>query len=360
MIKKKKYHGEDSMINVFDITEFGAVGDGICDCTQAIQTALDEAAKCRGKVIVPSGKYLTGKLNMSGSMVTLEGSSAWAFRENASTLILKDDISDCLLDITGAFGCCIKGIGLEGSKIGKNIHGIKLYWSEYNGGGSEDTPTIDNCRISGFSGDGVHLEHIWCFSVRHSMLAFNMGAGLFIDGWDGFLLDNWFTFNQKGGLNGKVASSLTCTGNRVEWNRKGGFILPKGDSYNITGNFFDRTYGPALIMGGDDKNSCVDAVAVTGNIFRRNGASDKNESLESPDMSTHISMKNCTNITVTGNTMRTGIGDNGLGNESPDYAFILTDCKNCIIENNVVGTGALKKSFIFNGDNTASIIANNI
>lgn len=349
------------MINVFDITDFGAVGDGVFDCTSAIQSALDKAAGCMGKVVVPPGKYLTGRLKINGSRVALEGTSAWSFGYNGSSiLILNDEKTDCLLDITGAVGCCIRGICLDGAKKGVNIHGIKLYWDKYNGGGREDTPTIDDCRISGFSGDGVHLEHIWCFSVRHSMLGYNKGAGLFIDGWDGFIMDNWFTDNKNGGLRGKLASSLTCTGNRVEWNRKGGFILPKGDSYNITGNFFDRTYGPALIMGSSDKVGWLDTATVTGNIFRRNGASDENESIDSPDMCSHIYMENCVGITIVGNTLRSGKGDNGFGNESPDYAFVLTDCKKCIIKDNTISTGVLEQSFVFKGDNSTCIVSDNI
>ena len=46
------------MVNVFDITEFGAVGDGATDSTEAIQKAMDAAKDCMGKVVVPPGKYM--------------------------------------------------------------------------------------------------------------------------------------------------------------------------------------------------------------------------------------------------------------------------------------------------------------
>ena len=52
------------MINVFDVTEFGAVGDGVCDCTEAFQRAIDEAEKVKGTVIVPPGTYISATLYM--------------------------------------------------------------------------------------------------------------------------------------------------------------------------------------------------------------------------------------------------------------------------------------------------------
>lgn len=45
-----------------------------------------------------------------------------------------------MIDITGAFGCAIRGMCLCGNQLGENIHGIKLYWDKYNGGSGVLSP----------------------------------------------------------------------------------------------------------------------------------------------------------------------------------------------------------------------------
>jgi hypothetical protein len=272
----------------------------------------------------------------------LSGTSAWLFGGYGGSIFeLNTDETDCMIDITGAFGCQISGMNLKGGDLGTNIHGVKLYWPEYNGGGKEDTPTIDDCKIGHFSGDGVHLEHIWCFSVRHSMLCFNRGAGLFIDGWDGFVLDNWFSANQRGGmLGGKFVASVTATGNRVEWNRVGGIVIPCGDTMNITGNYFDRSGGPALKLGA--ANGSIDSVTVTGNLLNRSGK--PGEGLETEEENSHVLMERCVNVTFTGNTMRRGRDDGDQGVWSPDTCMVIKDCDYCVFANNVMHHGSMKRT----------------
>lgn len=344
------------MKTIFNVLDYGAVNDGKTISTNAIQKAIDDAGLCQGKVIIPPGEYLVGKLYLKGKGITLEGSAAWSYRApGGSILKLCDDSVDCMIDITSSFGCSIVGLNLVGNDLYKDkpIHGIKLYWDKYNGGSEEDTPLIDGCKISNFSGDGIHFEHVWCFSVRHSMLAYNKGNGLFVDGWDGFVLDNWFSYNEGYGFcGGNVVASITATGNRVEWNKSGGFRIPFGDSLNFTGNFFDRGEGPAIYLGGD-KN--VSLVTITGNIFRRPGASENDIGYDS----CHLKLVNCSNLTVSGNTMRLGRNDGGGGVLSPNYGFVIQKCDTCIVTNNTMMKSVLKELFVVN-DNKNCIIENNI
>src|SRR5512145_1581646 len=56
----------------FNLNRFGAKGDGLTDCTAAFRRAIDECAKAGGgKVVVPTGTYLTGAIHLK-SNVNLE------------------------------------------------------------------------------------------------------------------------------------------------------------------------------------------------------------------------------------------------------------------------------------------------
>src|SRR5687767_14689446 len=53
----------------FPITKYGAVGDGVASCTDAIRTAI---AACRaaggGRVVVPAGRFLTGAIRLESGV----------------------------------------------------------------------------------------------------------------------------------------------------------------------------------------------------------------------------------------------------------------------------------------------------
>ena len=334
------------MNTIFNIVDFGAVPDGKTDSTAAIQKALDAAGACMGEVVVPPGVYKTRKLVMRPK-TKLSGTAAWLFGAYGGSIFeLDENETECMIDITGAFGCQISGMNLDGNRIGERVAGVKLAWPEYNGGGKEDTPTIDDCRIGRFTGDGVRLEHIWCFSLRHSQLYSNGGAGLYVDGWDGFIIDNWFSANRNGGiLGGPVASSITATGNRVEWNRVGGFVIASGTAMNVTGNYFDRSGGPALKLGSPAGN--IDSFTITGNLIYRSGK--PGEGLETEEENSHVLMDHCVNVTFTGNTLRYGRDDGGNGTWSPDIDLVIKNCDYCVFAENVMHHGAMKENVRWDG-----------
>lgn len=53
----------------FVITDFGAVGDGKTDCTEAIKKAIEACAnKGGGRVIVPAGEFVTGAIHLESNV----------------------------------------------------------------------------------------------------------------------------------------------------------------------------------------------------------------------------------------------------------------------------------------------------
>jgi len=332
-----------------NVRELGATGDGKTDDTKAIQRALDAAGEVRGAVFVPLGVYLCADLQMR-SNTALVGVPTWDYRKPGGTVLrLTSGAAKCLLNIAGAAGATMDGLALDGAGLGKSIHGIFLNKPDY--GKHEDAFRIERCQVVRFTGDGVNLAHAWCFSVRHSMLAYNLGDGLSLRGWDGFLSDNWFSGNKRAGFAARDENaSVTFTCNRVEWNGQEDLLITGGDGYQITGNFFDRagTCGMALRNG---RRRCFQ-MTVTGNYFKRSG---KNADAASHD-SSHIFMEGAEGVTCVSNNFQAGRDDGGTGVWSPAYGIVCKNLENCVIANNVLHEGALRQLIVDEGGHGEGVV----
>ncbi|MCX5659898.1 MAG: right-handed parallel beta-helix repeat-containing protein [Planctomycetota bacterium] len=325
-----------SALTGFNVREFGAKGDGVADDTAAFQAALDAAGSARGTVFVPDGVYLCGTIRMPPHTGLL-GNPTWGYREGSGALLrLRDAAGPCLIDITGAVGATINGLSLDGRDLGSGVHGIHMAPNPDKK--EEDTPHIERCHISHFSGDGIRLDPAWCFSVRSCEIIFNKGNALAIRGWDGFILDNWFSGNQGAGYTSLgPTASVTMTGNRIEWNAKGGIHVAGGGHYNITGNYIDRSGGPAIHLTTRDGGPC-NCFTVTGNVIYRSG---KPEWTTSDLDSAHVRLEGAHGLVFVGNSMCVGMDDGG-GKSSPQYGIVLKDLRNAVIANNTLHIAALK------------------
>jgi hypothetical protein len=318
----------DTLLNV---RQFGAKGDGKTDDTKSIQSTIDAAAERGGSVYVPPGLYPSAELQMRPH-VSIIGIPAWDYEHGFGSVIrLSDEHARCLLNITGAFGATVAGLSLDGGHLGRGVHGVWLNKPDY--GKQEDTFRIERCQIANFSGDGVRLTRAWCFSIRHSMIAYNGGDGISLRGWDGFLLDNWLSGNHGAGFAAREENaSCTFTANRIEWNREGMLIIG-GNGYNITGNFFDRagTCGLAVVGGKQ--------MSISGNFVKRSGK------IAAPGTydSSQIRLERTRGVTCCGNNLEAGRDDNGRGVWSPSYGIVYKELQNCVIANNVLDDGAIQR-----------------
>jgi polygalacturonase len=68
----------------FDITRFGAVGDGVTDCTAAIRRAIVACHRAGGgHVVVPDGQFLTGAIHLrSGVDLRVTGGARVLFSQD--------------------------------------------------------------------------------------------------------------------------------------------------------------------------------------------------------------------------------------------------------------------------------------
>jgi hypothetical protein len=321
-----------------NVKTFGAKGDGTSDDTAAFQKALDSVAANRGTVFVPDGIYVCSTIKMPPH-TGLVGNATWGYREfGGSTLRLSDASAKCLIDITGAVGATINGLSLQGSSLGTEIHAI--YMGPNDKKKEEDTPRIERCHISGFTGDGIRLDPVWCFSIRGCEIIFNQGHALWVKGWDGFILDNWFSGNGKAGYGAyEPNASITMTGNRIEWNHGGGIRVYGGSHYNITGNYIDRSGGPGIsLLPRKDGAPCF-AFTVTGNVIYRSGKPEwTSEDLDSA----HVRFEECRGLVFSGNSLCLG-QDDGSGKMSPRYGMVLRGLRNTIVKDNTLHIGALNE-----------------
>jgi len=340
--------------SMIDICTLGAVGDGRTDNTGVLQKAIDKAAKTQATLYVPEGVFLTGTLHFH-PRVGMVGSPVGSYGDCGGTVLrLNDEAAACLIDITGATGVSLKGLCLEGGELGSGIHGILADNPEYSALDDPDTPLIDGCRISHFTGDGVRLKCIFAFHIHNCMSIQNGGNGVWIRGWDGLLLNNTLAFNGKAGYGAyEENASVTMTGNRIEWNQAGGIIIQGGTHYNITGSYIDRSGGPGIWLRPRGDVDCTVITAI-GNIIYRSGKSEW-----CPDdkyASAHARFDNVHGLVFTNNTMNIGKEDKGLGEYSPRYGIVYAGLNSSIIKDNVMHLGVLEKLLVDRGGNGTEVI----
>ncbi len=340
-------------LGMMNVKSFGAKGDGKANDTAAIQKAIDSAGECLGAVWFPAGTYLSSRVQMR-SQVALRASANWSYHRNGSaTLKLADPSAKCLIDMTEAVGPRVCGLSLDGGKLGKSVAGIHIDGAGHK---EEDTLVLEDTRVSHFTGDAVTLTNVWGYTIRNCMFIFCGGNGVTVTRWDGFIYQNiinncdgyGFAFMHPSG-------AVTIVGNRIEWNHKGGVLIEHGGNYNFTGNYFDRSGGPAITIDGGPNRSAV--ISISGNIINRSGARAE----PGTHQSSQILADNVDGLVITGNTMRIGANDSGKGVVSPSYGIVYHGLENSIIRDNVLHNGSTKELMLdLGGHDAASIVEANV
>ena len=154
---------------VYDVRDYGAVGDGSHDDTSAIQAAIDATAGSStpvgGVVFLPPGVYkITSALSLGTNTrhnVTIQGSGAGGtFTATDSVTVIKQTSTTANGITTGGTQWfSLRDIMVQGPGSGSGI-GVNLASS----GASNFNMSMSNVVVRDFGGDGIYLQTV-CMST---------------------------------------------------------------------------------------------------------------------------------------------------------------------------------------------------
>lgn len=159
--------------NLFNVKNYGAVGDDVTDDRLAIQAAINAAHNQGGGIVYfPAAIYrVQGSIAMYSS-ITLQGVAM-----EASILHFTTGTVDGVTG-SGLSSCGFKDIGLtgngSGSSPGTNGCGINF---DYGSAGNNPFHFFENVMVRNFGSDGIRIQTAIVCSFEKVYVAFNGGHG---------------------------------------------------------------------------------------------------------------------------------------------------------------------------------------
>ncbi|MDF7825927.1 glycosyl hydrolase family 28-related protein [Pontiellaceae bacterium B12227] len=362
---------ETAVVEYLNIKEFGARGDGVTDDTPALQAAIKAAKETGGTIYFPNGTYCIHPVKVP-SHIALRGDSNWAYEnkgkkdpdfEGRTTLKALSGNARALLDCYDARGTRIIGLTLDGSKLGKSMHGIYARHT-----GCELHIVIEDCRINHFTGSGIRLEKAWVFAIRRCLVMWNGEHGIdCTGGYDGWVIDTMLTANKGAGFYARGeapedmseeekkaisffgSASVMLTANRIEWNQQGGILLNGANSMQINGCSLDHNFGPGIKMVNSTANT------ITSCKIRTNGVDAEGED------SCQVALEDCKGTVMTGNTLWGWFdrGEHDYKEADPLYGIILKNLNGCVISQNAMYHSSSREGILDHGGHEATVITQN-
>jgi parallel beta-helix repeat protein len=274
---------------IFDVSDYGAVADGVTDARPHIQAALDAAGLAGGTntVVIPAGTYFLSNMLVVPSNVTLQGVGAatvlvtppgdlpgvnfdgvWHFGVIGLIGVTDAAVKNLSIDMetnnTHANGIIMATDGLGNVTTGSHIEGVYiegnnshqyLIWN-FN---AQNTTIINNTLDGNVtSGAASEQEGIEVFGGQNVLIQSNtltdIGSNA-IYAWEDVTIPSPF-------------SGIDIIGNTVIRGKQGIFVVPytTASDINITGNSTDGQFGRGIFIASAN-GTTLSNVLVDGNTI---------------------------------------------------------------------------------------------
>ena len=258
---------------VFDVTAYGAVGDGTTDDSVAIRAAL-AAASPGDTVVFPNGTYVASQ----------DGSNAWCFMvpegltiAGPGTVKLADSSAEWVRVFHVATdNVTFDGLGIDGNKANNSTqehrHGIMV--------DGVTGFTARNCRIVDCTGDGILLgtstrcEVIGNYMTGHERNAVTLYADVVSTSTSHVrIVDNYLNCAvqpvDSEPENSATVDDVVVSGNELISDADYGITLVGGARWAVTGN---NIAGGVYVIGVDQATVSGNSIDGTVNAYADNSA----------------------------------------------------------------------------------------
>jgi parallel beta-helix repeat protein len=318
----------------YNVKNYGAVGNGTQDDTNAVQAAINALdPNVGGTVYVPSGTYLI-RYNAQGDNASLKLKSNMTFQMDPGAqikLMASSSGAYSMLFLANIHDVTVTGGTITGDRAthtgtgGEQGHGISM-WNSRNI--TIDGVTTRDCWGDGMYEGGNSITYSQNLTVQNCTSTNNRRQGISIESVDGGTITNNHFTNTNGtspesgidlepsyaanGVRNLTISGNTCTGNHGMGIVGSGSMAPV-TADTITGNTIESNNISGI---GFDESS---GLTISGNTIRSNTVSG-------------ISLHGCSGFNVHDNQVLSN-GDNGIV-LTEDWAGRHIHTNNCHIEHN--------------------------